>query len=89
MAPLTRQYASAGLQKWRKNLQLLVPFLTEPRIDLISLSELDASALDNDSAQRLKVGCTADLEAILTTHECACTWHCSCLELLMPHADRT
>ena len=50
--------ASTGLQKWRKNLQLLVPFLLEPRIDLLYLSELsDVLATGNGSAQRLKVTC--------------------------------
>ncbi|CAL5229294.1 g12592 [Coccomyxa viridis] len=43
-----------GLQKWRKNLQLLVPFLIDPGIELFSLSELDALASSNNSAQKLK-----------------------------------
>lgn len=31
---------SAGLQKWRRNLQLLVPFLEDPQIQLFSLENL-------------------------------------------------
>lgn len=47
--------ASAGLQKWRKNLQLLVPFLTKPKIDLLSLSELSVPETGTDTARRLQV----------------------------------
>lgn len=59
---------SAGLQKWRKNLQLLVPFLIDPGIELFSLSELDALASSNNSAQKLKVSCIADLDAHITSY---------------------
>ncbi|CAK0787080.1 hypothetical protein CVIRNUC_010296 [Coccomyxa viridis] len=50
-----------GLQRWRQNLQLLVPFLIEPRIMLFSLTELPDLA-DADASKRLK----ADWR--LTTH---------------------
>ena len=45
---------TAGLQRWRENLQLLVPFLIEPRIVLFSLTELSDLA-DSDASKRLKV----------------------------------
>lgn len=64
-------HISAGLQKWRKNLQLLVPFLIEPKIDLFSLEELQDPAMGDDSAKRLKVSWNADstiLTALLSTH---------------------
>ncbi|CAL8464982.1 g4517 [Coccomyxa elongata] len=32
-----------GLQKWRQNLQLLVPFLEDPQIELFSLKNLNSS----------------------------------------------
>lgn len=44
----------AGLQKWRRNLQLLVPFLEGPQIELFSLERLDSS--DDQGAVKLQVG---------------------------------
>lgn len=35
--PLNSLLTMAGLQKWRQNLQLLVPFLEDPQIELFSL----------------------------------------------------
>lgn len=44
----------AGLQKWRQNLQLLVPFLEDPQIELFSLKHLDGSI--GQGAAQLRVG---------------------------------
>ncbi|BDA50578.1 hypothetical protein COCOBI_16-2540 [Coccomyxa sp. Obi] len=41
-----------GLQKWRQNLQLLVPFLEDPEIELFSLKRLDSS--NGQGAVKLK-----------------------------------
>ncbi len=44
----------AGLQKWRQNLQLLVPFLEDPQIELFSLKHLDSR--NGQGAAHLQVG---------------------------------
>ena len=36
----TLLWVCPGLQKWRRNLQLLVPFLISPRIDMYSLERI-------------------------------------------------
>ena len=43
----------AGLQKWRRNLQLLVPFLEDPQIELFSLGVVGSR--EEQAAVRLKV----------------------------------
>lgn len=43
----------AGLQLWKRNLQLLVPFLVNPRIDLLSMKQLQE---DEQGAQKIQVG---------------------------------
>lgn len=45
---------SAGLQKWRQNLQLLVPFLEDPQIELFSLDRMDSR--NGQGAVKLQVG---------------------------------
>ena len=51
-----------GLQRWRENLQLLVPFLIEPRIVLFSLTETSDLA-DSNASKRLKVRTFSSLSA--------------------------
>ncbi|EIE20578.1 hypothetical protein COCSUDRAFT_10876, partial [Coccomyxa subellipsoidea C-169] len=41
-----------GLQKWRRNLQLLVPFLEDPQIELFSLGVVGSR--EKQAAVRLK-----------------------------------
>ena len=45
--------AFRGLDKWRRNLRLLVPFLEDASVDLLLL---DSAGKDADGAQLLKVG---------------------------------
>lgn len=52
--------AATGLDLWKRNLQLLVPFLIEPRIELLSMSHLGKNS---QGAEQVKVCCFIDRNA--------------------------
>jgi hypothetical protein len=43
--------AAAGLDLWKRNLQLLVPFLIQPRIQLMSISSLGPNSEGSEQIQ--------------------------------------
>lgn len=81
-----------GLDLWKRNLQLLVPFLIQPDIQLLSLKPLDQQGKETSSGpQQLQVS-RANLPAPLPTctllhmQLCRC-WRTPLLRLSLPRAQ--
>lgn len=63
---------AAGVQLWKRNLQLLVPFLIEPRVELLSMQRLGRS---EQGAEVLKVRCAVAPAVIDQERGATCAVH--------------